>query len=78
MDTGMKIEKAVSKTVMYIGIILFVIGQILFWGRFKNDNFIGGVMTFIGFIMFVFWFSNRNDELCPTDVNDNRPCVPVS
>lgn len=69
-----EISKAVPISVLYIGLVLFIIGFLIWW---KKTGLIGFPVAFIGFIMSVFWFSNRKDKMCVTDDAGATECSPI-
>ena len=72
----MELVKGVSSGVAITGVIFIIIGFIL--TKYKpSAKIVAYVLYFIGFILIIFWIANRKDQLCPTDINDNSPCVPV-
>lgn len=71
----MSVHKGMSKTVLYVGLIILAIGAFMY---FKPKPIFGGMAVFIvGALISIFWFANRNDEKCVIDENDNEVCTPV-
>lgn len=62
------VTKALSKTYLYVGLVLMAIGFILVY---KKKNVIGYILIFAGFIISIFWFSNRHSTLDTIDSNGN-------
>lgn len=69
-----ELKKGLSVWLLYAGLVILALSAFMF---FKKKVF-SPVITFVGFIAIIVWYANRKDEMCPTSIDDNSPCIEIN